>query len=68
MAFTLHSATETVSFDTRDIDQADPNFGFVWIHRWAKGSWPGNTMTNKFMVRDARRIYSDLLAKGYSKS
>ena len=68
MTFTLRSETEIVKFDTRDIDKTDPNFGFVWIHRWAKGSWPGNAMPNKFMVRDARRIYGELLAKGYSKN
>ena len=67
MTFTLHSATESVKFDTQDIDQTDRNFGFVWIHKCPKGGWPGNYMTQKYMVRDARRIYGELLAKGYTK-
>ena len=66
--FKLNSEYETVTFDTHEIDKNDRNFGFVWIHRWAKGTWPGNTMANIYMVRDARRIYGELLAKGYSKN
>lgn len=65
MAFTLRSQYETVCFDASDIDQTDRNFGFVWILRFPATGWAGNYMPNKYMVRDARRIYGELLAKGY---
>jgi len=67
MAFILQSSNETISFDARDIDRTDRDFGFVWIHKCPKGGWPGNYMSQKYMVRDARRIYGELLAKGYVK-
>ena len=65
MTYTLTSQTETVSFDASDVDQSDRNFGFVWILRYPAGGWAGNYMPAKYMVKDARRIYGELLAKGY---
>ena len=68
MTHTLTNNRETVSFEVDDIDANDRNFGFVWIHRCPVGSWAGNYSPNKYMVRDARRMYGELLKAGYTKA
>ena len=65
MTFTLRSQAETVVFSADQIDQNDSNFGFVSILRFPANGWAGNYMPKTYQVRDARRIYSELLAKGY---
>jgi hypothetical protein len=65
MTFTLRSQTETVVFAADQIDQEESNFGFVSILRFPATGWAGNYMPKTYMVRDARRIYGELLAKGY---
>ena len=68
MSFNLFSATEIVTFDTHQVDAEDREFGFVWIHKCPVGGWAGNAMSKKYMVSDARRIYSELQEAGYTKA
>ena len=68
MTFTLQNKTESVHFDTKQIDANDKNFGFVWITKCPHTGWFGNTMAQMYQVQDARRIYAELLKAGYVKA